>query len=139
MTRIAKRRLIPFALFLLLFASHALAQAPARRPLGGGGAVDVSIGRIIVSLVFCIIVATLAILLIRQRGGRMDLAGLFARFEPRARAIDVLETRRLSPHADICLIRHDAREYLVVLQQGSMQVLRESDVPTNDADPAPCA
>jgi flagellar biogenesis protein FliO len=114
----------------------ARAQNAAQPHLGGGGALDISLGRIIASLVICIIIAVLAILLIRQRGGRGDLAAMFARLQPQARAIKVVETRRLSPHADICLVRHDGRDYLLVLQQGSMQVLR--DEPTSGGE-APCA
>lgn len=112
------------------------AQNAAQPHLGGGGSLDVSLGRIIASLVICIIVAVLAILLIRQRGGRGDLAAMFARLQPQARAIEVIETRRLNPHADICLVRHAGRDYLLVLQAGSMQVLR--DEPMADGG-APCA
>jgi len=114
----------------------ARAQNAAQPHLGGGGSLDISLGRIIASLVICIIIAVLAILLIRQRGGRGDLAAMFARLQPQARAIEVVETRRLSPHADICLVRHDGRNYLLVLQQGSMQVLR--DEPTSGGK-VPCA
>jgi hypothetical protein len=105
--------------------------------LGGGGAVDVSLGRIVISFVICVIVALLAVLLIRQRSGRIDLAGFFARFEPKARAIDIVETRRLSPHADICLVRQGGREYLLVLQQANVAVLR--DEPLADEQEITCA
>lgn len=107
--------------------------------LGGGGEVDVSLGRIIISFVICIIIAGLAILLIRQRTGKLDLASFFARIEPRAREIKVVETRRLSPHADISLVRQGGREYLMVLQQGSMQVLRDEPVAAGVAQDPPCA
>lgn len=118
---------------LLPVAAHA--QNATQPHLGGGGSLDISLGRIIASLVICIIIAVLAILLIRQRGGRGDLAALFARIQPNARAIDVVETRRLSPHADICLVRHDGRDYLLVVQQGSMQVLQDKATTT---DQPPC-
>lgn len=109
-----------------LAAAHAI--APRVSHLGGGGAIDVSLGRIIISFIICIAIAVLAILLLRQRSGKIDLAGFFARLEPRARAIDVVETRRLSPHADLCLVRQGGREYLLVLQQGSTQVLKDQPV-----------
>jgi hypothetical protein len=121
---------------LLLWPAVARAQNAAQPHLGGGGSLDISLGRIIASLVICIIVAVLAILLIRQRGGRGDLAAMFARLQPQACAIEVVETRRLSTHADICLVRHNGRDYLLVLQQGSMHVLR--DEPTSDGR-MPCA
>lgn len=96
--------------------------------LGGGGDVDLSLGRIVVAFVICIIVAVLAILLIRQKGGRIDLAQWFAKVAPRSREIAIVETQRLNPHSDICLVRHDGREYLLVLQQGATHVLRERDL-----------
>lgn len=94
--------------------------------LGGGQPLDVSLGRIVIALLIAIIVAVLAILLIRQRSGKIDLAALFARVELKSRAIHVVETRRLSPHADICLVRHDDREYLLLLLAGRAQVLRDA-------------
>ena len=125
------------AMVLSLLPIAAAAQShPAH--LGGGGDVDVSLGRIIISLVICIIIAGLAILLIRQRSGKIDLASLFARIEPRAREIKVVETRRLSPYADISLVRQGGREYLLILQQGNMQVLRDEPVAALVQD-SPCA
>jgi hypothetical protein len=121
---------------LALWPAAAFGQNAAAPHLGGGGSLDISLGRIIASLVICIIIAVLAILLIRQRGGRGDLAALFARIQPRARAIEIVETRRLSPHADICLVRHSGHDYLVVLQQGSMQLLRDEATPSGET---PCA
>lgn len=118
-----------------LQAVASAAQSHAGR-LGGGGAVDISLGRIIISFLICVIIAALAILLIRQRSGRIDLASLFARMEPRKREIEVVETRRLSPHADLCVVRQGGREYLLVLQQASAQVLRDQAIVT--PDDAPC-
>ena len=97
--------------------------------LGGGEPLSVSLGRIVGALVICIMVALLAALLIRQRGGKVDLAALFARMElRRPRAIEVVETRRLSPHADICLVRHDGQEFLLLLLAGGAKILRERAV-----------
>lgn len=117
-----------------------IAAAAQSRPshLGGGGDVDVSLGRIIITFLICIIIAGLAILLIRQRSGKIDLASFFARIEPRAREIRVVETRRLSPHADISLVRQGGREYLLVLQQGSTQVLRDEPLAISIVQDPPC-
>lgn len=101
----------------------------ATHRLGGGGEIDVSLGRIVTAFVLCIVIAVLAVLLLRQRGGKIDLARLFTRLGPRAREIQVVETRRLNPGSDVCLIRHDDREYLLVLQHGSTHVLRERAAP----------
>lgn len=112
-----------------------LAAPAAARQLGGGEPLDVSLGRIVMALIIGIIVAVLAILLIRQRSGKIDLATLFARVELRQRAIQVVETRRLSPHADICLVRHGGREYLLLLLAGRARILRNEPLaPTDDAE-----
>jgi len=123
-------------LTMLLAAAPAWVGAQVRQTshLGGGGDVDVSLGRIVASLVVCVIIAALAILLLRQRSGKIDLRGFLARIEPGARAIEVVETRRLSPHADACVLRHAGREYLLVLQQGTAHVL--SDRETIPAEPS---
>ena len=116
-----------------LAASPALAGAGR---LGGGQPLEVSLGRIVSALVICIIIAVLAVLLIRQRAGKVDLHALFGRFQVRPRAIEVVETRRLSPHADICVVRHAGREYLLLLLAGNARILREE--PVAEAE-VPCA
>ena len=104
-----------------------LAQAAGR--LGGGGGVDVPVARIVTAFVFCAIIAALAILLIRQRSGRGDLAGWLRRVAPAGgSAVDVVEVRRLTMHADLGVVRHDGREYLLLVQAGSARVLRERDL-----------
>ena len=95
--------------------------------LGGGGDLGVSLGRVVGALLVCIMVAILAALLIRQRSGRTDLRAIFSRLEMRPRAVKVVETRRLSAHADICLVRHAGREYLLLLMAGSARILSEAD------------
>ena len=113
---------------VILSTTPALAQR-----LGGGGtASDISIGRIVAALVLCVIAAVLAILLLKRGGGRIDLAGLTSfRKLAVARRIDVIETRRISQHADLCLVRCDGQDYLILTAQGQQSVLREG--------PAPCA
>ena len=114
------------------FAASCLAAAPAIAAtgrLGGGEPLGVSLGRVVGALIVCIVVAVLAALLIRQRSGRMDLPALFARLTPRAQIIEVVETRRLSPHADLCVVRHGEHEYLLLLLAGAAQVLSDKAVP----------
>jgi hypothetical protein len=121
----------------LLLSPAALAAQLRPTHLGGGGDLQISLVRIIVSFVICVIIAALAILMLRQRSGKIDLAALFARIEPRARQIKVIETRRLSPHADISLVHQGGREYLLVLQAGSVEVLRDEPLPGEPREP-PC-
>lgn len=105
------------------------AQATGR--LGGGGAVAIPFGRIAVAFLMCALIAVLAILLIRQRTGRGDVAGWLRSASPRRGAIEVVEVRRLTMHADIGLVRHGGREYLLVLQAGRTSVLREIETPAD--------
>lgn len=108
-----------------LIPASAMAQATAH--LGGGGAAaDVSIVRVLASLVLCLGIAVAIIFLMRGRGIRLPAFKTFA--GPAQIGIEVIQTRRLSAHADISLVRHDGREYLLLLQAGSAQILRESDV-----------
>jgi hypothetical protein len=107
--------------------------------LGGGQPLEVSLGRIIAALVICIIVAVLAALLIRQRSGKLDLYAFFGRLQTRPRAIEVVETRRLSPHADLCVVRHSGREYLLLLLAGNARILSEGPVAEPAEAEVPCA
>ena len=115
-----------FAVPMLLSASPALAQAG--RLGGGGGSVDVSLTRIVSALVLCLMLAVLAVLLLKRNGGKVDLPalrGLFARMPVAARRIEVIETRRVSQHAEVCLLRCDGRDYLILCAQQQQTVLRE--------------
>ena len=119
-----------------------LAAAPALAGggrLGGGQPLEVSLGRIVAALVICIIIAVLAALLIRQRSGKIDLYALFGRLQTRPRAIEVVETRRLSPHADLCVVRHSGREYLLLLLAGNARILSEQPIADQPEVEAPCA
>jgi hypothetical protein len=125
-----------FACAALLAAAPALATGGR---LGGGQPLEVSLGRIVSALVICIIIAVLAALLIRQRSGKIDLYALFGRLQSRPRAIEVVETRRLSPNADICVVRHSGREYLLLLLAGNARILSEQVVAQQPETEAACA
>lgn len=106
------------------------APAVAAGRLGGGGSLDLSLTRILLSLFICLIVAVGAMLILKRHGGRISAAPLQAilkRNFPAARRIDVLESRRISPNADVCLIRCDEREYLLVCGPQGQMVLREGE------------
>lgn len=118
----------------LLYGLTPAAAATGR--LGGGSALDVSLGRIFAALTISVVVAVLAILLVRQRAGKTDLRALFSRFEIRPSIVEIVETRRMSMHAEISVIRHAGREYLLLLMAGNAQVL--SDRPIGSRDSTPC-
>lgn len=101
-----------------------LAAAPAR--LGGGGALDLSLTRIVSALVLCVFLAALAALILKRGGGRIDwslLKGL--RRVRAAQRIEVIESRRISAHADVCLLRCDDEDFLILSSQGTQQVIRQ--------------
>lgn len=109
----------------LLIATPSLAS-PGR--LGGGGALDVSLTRIVMSLLLCVMIALLAALAMRRGGGRLDLKavrGLFLKLPAPRRRIEVIETRRVSQHADVALLRCDDREYLVLCGANQQTILCE--------------
>lgn len=109
----------------LLSTPFAFAQ-PGR--LGGGGTLNLSLTRIVMALILCLMLAVLAAFALKRGGGRVDLSRLrgLVRTLPAERRIEVLETRRVSQYADICLVRCDGREYLFLCAPQQQTVLRES-------------
>ena len=128
MTGTPIRLLVPAAVWMI-----ASAPALASGRLGGGEELGVSLGRIVGALLVCLLVAGLAVLVLRQRAGKGDLHLFAAALKARPRALDVVETRRLSQHADICLIRHAGREYLLLLMAGSARILSDSSVSAGES------
>lgn len=107
---------------LNMLSSPAIAQR-----LGGGSAPDISIGRVVAALVLCLFAICLVVLTLKRGGGLnlsqlRPLAGV-----PIGRRISIIETRRISQHADLCLVRCDGRDFLILTSQQQQTVLRESD------------
>ncbi|WP_230635828.1 hypothetical protein [Sphingomonas sp. Leaf4] len=110
---------------LMLLAASA-ASAPR---LAGGGALDISLTRIVAALVLCLMAAALAAILLKRGGGRIDLSRLgMLRRTVRERRIAVIESRRISPHADLCLLRCDGNEYLILSSATGQQIVRARPV-----------
>lgn len=117
---------------LISAAALAAASPAAAQQLGGGNAPDISLVRVFLALFICLIIAFLAILLLRQRHGR-PFPSWFGRQAPRAR-ISVLETRRIGPAADLSLIQCDDDEYLLLVTAGGPAVLRHRPLsPSKDS------
>lgn len=126
-----------FACCVMFLLSTAPVFAQPGR-LGGGGALNLSLTRIVMSLILCLMLAALAAFALKRSGGRFDLkrmGGLIAKL-PVQRRVEVVETRRASQYADICLIRCDGREYLVLSSQQQHLVLRETECPAPTFAPA---
>ena len=119
-------------LWLLLAAGEATAAAPGR--LGGGEDLSISLWRVLAAILVCTMIALLAALVVRARGGGAKIGLLVRRLPLRPRTIGVVETRRLSPHADISVVQHRGQEYLLLLQAGHAQVLNVETVPEAAAE-----
>lgn len=119
---------------MMMITPPALAQAG--RLGGGGGGVDVSLTRIVMALILCLMLAGLAAMLLKRGGGKIDLAGLqtlFSRMPAAARRIDVVETRRISQYADVCLLRCDGRDYLILCAANQQTILNTTPTSMQDA------
>ncbi|WP_150531618.1 hypothetical protein, partial [Staphylococcus aureus] len=119
------------AILACLFVHLAQAPVALAQPgrLGGGGSLNLSLTRIVMALILCLMPAALIALALKRSGGRIDLPrlrGLVAAL-PAQRRVEVLETRRVSQYADICLLRCDGREYLVLCAPQQQLLLRESE------------
>jgi len=113
---------------LLGLATTLPAQAQTSH-LGGGGPLNLSLTRIVSALILCLMVAALAALALKRGGGRIDLSrmrGLISAL-PAKRRIEPIETRRISQYADLCLVRCDGEEYLILSSQQQQLVLRSPD------------
>ncbi|MES2442148.1 MAG: hypothetical protein V4574_04905 [Pseudomonadota bacterium] len=125
-----------FLVLLILLATPSPALAQAGRLGGGGGGVDVSLTRIVTALILCLMLAALAVLLLKRSGGKVDVAvmrRLFARLPAAERRIEVIETRRVSQYADVCLMRCDGRDYLILCAQHQQTVLRDAPAAEEEA------
>lgn len=115
------------ALFVAAMLWAGPASATATR-LGGGGGLDLSLTRIVLSLLLCLGIAISVIVMLKRNGGRLragTLRGLVARGLPAAQRIQVIESRRISTHADLCLVRCDDVEYVVLCSAQHQQLLSE--------------
>lgn len=95
----------------------ALSAPAAAQRLGGGGAPEVPIVRIVGALFLCLLVAALAILYLRHRAGGA-MPAMFGRLIKADPEIDVREVRRLTVQHSIGLVRHAGQDYLLLLSPG---------------------
>lgn len=122
-------------------AAALLAPAAWSQQLGGGRAVDVPIVQILAGLLLCTLAAFGFALFLKRRSGanRPVFRNLLVRATSRGGrdTISVLESRRLSPHADACRFTSGDREYLVVVTASSCTVLSNEPIsPAPDASVA---
>lgn len=99
------------------------------RQLGTGAAPEISLIRIGLALLVCIALAIGAAVGLRRWkvGGRpLGLGALASRLKPAGR-IELIEVRRISLHAELCLLSCHEREFLVVCGPSGIQLLSERD------------
>lgn len=119
------------ALWLLMMSSaHA-------QTLGGGQSFELPIARLVVGLLLCSFLAILAAVMIKRfiRGGGAFKPGksLSSLLRLPARKLRVIESQRISAHADLCLVACDGRRYLIVTSAGAATVLREDTADETEA------
>ena len=123
--------------FLVFAGATFAARGPAHaQHLGGGVGPDVSLIRILAAFLLCGAAAVALALVVRQRAGgskrsaRLSLTRLFPTGLTGARRIDVIEARRISLHADLCLVRCDGTEYLLLCGASGHEILARQDMPS---------
>jgi hypothetical protein len=132
---------------ILVIASSVLwAQGARAQQLGGGGGgTDISMVRILAALAVCCAAAFALAIVLRKRSlrpgagklaGAAKLGWLGGAFTGSSR-IQVIESRRLSPFADISLVRCDGTEYLLASGPGGHQILRSRETGLDSAEVTP--
>jgi hypothetical protein len=118
-----KRRLsLAVGAALLAWPGWASAQQ-----LGGGAEFELPLLRLGLGLALCTIVAFAAALALRhfmRGGGPIQLKGLRLAGGER-RQVRVLESHRLSPHADICVFSCQDRTYTVIVTGAGATIVRD--------------
>jgi hypothetical protein len=126
-----------FQLAATLGAITILVSAPPAwsQQLGGAPPVDIPIVQILAGLVLCLFAAFAAALVLKRRSGLKSSAfrRLLGRAVKQDDGIAVLETRRLSPHADACRFTSGNREYVVVVTSSSCTVVSDTELPSTNA------
>lgn len=96
----------------------------AAQRLGGSAAGDISLVRVFLALLACLLIAIMAVLLLRYRlGGRFP--SLMPRLVAARGRIQLLESRRISLQAEVSLIAFEDREYLILVGAGGALLLND--------------
>ena len=113
----------------------ACAQVSFAQTLGGGEGPDISIWRVLLALLFCLLVGLLVIWFLhaRQMGGKAASKSLLKKFSladkaTHVREIEIIDMRKLNPHFDACLVRCRGQEYFILLGTQGATILSDSAV-----------
>jgi flagellar biogenesis protein FliO len=119
-------RPVSLAVVILAVGAHMPAFA---RPLAQGNGIEISVWRVVVSLLFCIALAAGAIFALRRK---LPQNSLFKRTG--SERLKLVEQISLGPQRGVYLIELDKKEYLALLTQqgGSLTVVGKSPPPPKD-------
>lgn len=108
----------------LSVSTLAWAATASANGLGNGTAPEVPWLRIVISLLFCLALAAAAIVAIKR--SRIGIGGfLKSGRKLRQPEIHVVETRRIAPHASVCLVEFDGRHLLLGVSAQGVAVIAE--------------
>jgi flagellar biogenesis protein FliO len=97
------------------------AGAACAQTLGQGPDDDIPLWRVGVVLVLCLLLAVVAIFALRTRLGRGSFTNLVMRKD---RRLQLVESLRLGSHADLCIVRCDGQDLLIVVSAQESKLLQ---------------
>lgn len=110
-------RRVSAPVFVMLSAQPALAQT-----LGQGADTDISVWRIVASLILCGLLAVGGAFVLKARGGSFPA---FSWPAGKSRRLRLVESLKLAPNAAISIVECDGRELLVSVSAEGSRVLEE--------------
>lgn len=119
--------------FTATMVALSLSQPAAAQQLGGGASPDVSLVRVFLALLVCLAVAVLALFLLRRRFAKKPRS-LLPRLTASGSRIRTIESRRVAPQADVCIVECDGTEYLLLIAAGGTLLLRQSALPLSSGE-----
>jgi flagellar biogenesis protein FliO len=94
--------------------------------VAGVQSAEISVGRVFAALLLCLFVAVAVIVMIKVRPGAkpsLSLQDFRMRFRKPSTELKLIESRRISAHADICLLKYHENEYLVACGPGHIVLI----------------
>ena len=112
------------------YAAAAMALVPsgafARTTLATGSTPDIPWLRIVLSFLLCLALAVAAILAVRAyraRGFRKVQTLFGAQRGRRDSAIEIIETRRIAPHTDLCVVQFSGETLLLSISREGVSLI----------------
>ena len=127
-----------FRITLAVLLALQLGATACAQELGGGSEISIPVVRLVLGLVLSILLALVAALvLLRRQRGRLNGVSLFKpllNMTPgEEAAIQVIETRRVSAHGDVCLVRSQGQDFLILVTANQLLLLNQTISDTSEA------